>query len=69
MRTYNGYGGIITIRTGSKEDAFKFINALKLPLNVSNIGDTKTLVIHPGSTISAHSTDEERELQVYMMIW
>ena len=24
----NGFGGIITIRTGSKEKAFKFINAL-----------------------------------------
>lgn len=46
----NGFGGIITIRTGSKEKAFKFINALQIPLNVSNIGDTKTLVIPPSST-------------------
>lgn len=58
----NGFGGIITIRTGSKEKAFKFINALKIPLNVSNIGDTKTLVIHPSSTISAHSTEEEKKI-------
>ena len=57
----NGFGGIITIRTGSKEKAFKFINALQIPLNVSNIGDTKTLVIHPSSTISAHSTEEEKK--------
>ena len=42
----NGYGGIITIRTGSKEKAFGIIDALKLPLIVSNIGDTKTLVFH-----------------------
>ena len=42
--------------------AFKFINALKIPLNVSNIGDTKTLVIHPSSTISAHSTEEEKKI-------
>lgn len=58
----NGFGGIITIRTGSKEKAFKFINALKIPLNVSNIGDTKTLVIHPSSTISVHSTEEEKKI-------
>jgi len=58
----NGFGGIITIRTGSKEKAFKFINALQIPLNVSNIGDTKTLVIHPSSTISAHSTEEEKKI-------
>ena len=58
----NGFGGIITIRTGSKEKAFKFINTLHIPLNVSNIGDTKTLVIHPSSTISAHSTEEEKKI-------
>lgn len=54
------FGGMITVRTGSKERAFGIINAMKLPLNVSNIGDTKTLVIHPESTISVHSTPEEK---------
>lgn len=53
-------GGIITIRTGSKAKAFAIINALKLPLIVSNIGDTKTLVIHPESTLNVHSTEEEK---------
>jgi O-acetylhomoserine (thiol)-lyase len=28
---------------------------------VSNIGDTKTLVIHPASTIYIHSTQQEKE--------
>jgi O-acetylhomoserine (thiol)-lyase len=55
------FGGIITIRTGSKEKAFGIINALKLPLIVSNIGDTKTLVIHPESTLNVHSTEEEKK--------
>ena len=55
------YGGIFTLRLGSKERAFTFINALKYPLKVSNIGDTKTLVIHPESTISVHSTEEEKK--------
>lgn len=54
-------GGIITIRTGSKAKAFAIINALKLPLIVSNVGDTKTLVIHPESTLNVHSTDEEKK--------
>lgn len=54
-------GGIITIRTGSKKKAFAIINALKLPLIVSNIGDTKTLVIHPESTLNVHSTEEEKK--------
>lgn len=54
-------GVIFTLRLGSKERAFAFINALKYPLKVSNIGDTKTLVIHPESTISVHSTEEEKK--------
>lgn len=56
----NGYGAIVTVRTGSKENAFSIINSLKIPLIISNIGDTKTLVIHPESTIAAHISDEEK---------
>lgn len=56
----NGFGAIITFRAGSKERAFQIINALELPLVISNVGDTKTLVIHPASTISLHCTEEER---------
>ena len=57
----NGYGAIVTVRTGSKEKAFSIINSLKIPLIISNIGDTKTLVIHPESTIAAHISDEEKQ--------
>ena len=57
----NGFGAILTVRLGTKEKAFDFINRLKLAYRLSNIGDTKTLVIHPASTISLHSNDEERE--------
>lgn len=56
----NGYGAILTIRVGSKERAFAVINALKIPKIVSNIGDTKSLVIHPESTLNAHSTEQEK---------
>ena len=57
----NGSGAILTIRLGSKENAFKFIDGLKLAYKLSNIGDTKTLVIHPASTISVHSSVQEKE--------
>lgn len=57
----NGYGAIFTLRVGSKENAFTFIDSLKIPFTLSNIGDTKTLVIHPSSTISLHSTDKQKE--------
>lgn len=57
----NGFGAILTVRLGTKEKAFQFIDHLKLALRLSNIGDTKTLVIHPASTISLHSTEMEKE--------
>lgn len=56
-----GYGAVLTLRAGSKERAFRLIDALKLPYRLSNIGDVRTLVIHPASTISLHSTPKQRE--------
>lgn len=57
----NGFGAILTIRAGSRERAFGLMDALKIPYTLSNIGDTKTLVIHPASTISLHSTKKQQE--------
>ena len=58
---FNGKGGgISTLRLFTKERAFAFINQLKYAINITNIGDTKTLVIHPSSTIYAHSNEEEQ---------
>ncbi len=54
-------GGILTIRAGSREKAFLLINSLKCALIATNIGDVRTLVIHPASTIYLHSTEEQRE--------
>lgn len=53
-------GGILTIRTGNKEMAYSVIDNLRYALNASNIGDTKTLVVHPSSTIFAHSSKSEK---------
>ena len=54
-------GGILTIRAGSREKAFRLINSLKYALIATNIGDIRTLVIHPASTIYLHATEEQRE--------
>ena len=62
-RLYGGrYGGLLTFGTGDKQSAFKVINALKLAKNLANIGDAKTLVIHPASTICADYNAEEKAL-------
>ncbi|MEG6565389.1 PLP-dependent transferase [Thermoanaerobacterium saccharolyticum] len=55
------FGAILTIRVGSKEKAYKMINSLKYATNITNIGDTRTLIIHPSSTIFAESSDDEKK--------
>jgi O-acetylhomoserine (thiol)-lyase len=52
-------GGILTLRAGSKEKAFKIIDSLKTCLVASNIGDVRTLAIYPASTLYLHNTVEE----------
>lgn len=60
-RQFGGrYGAMLTLRLGTRERAFRFIDALHYALNVSNIGDARTLVIHPASTIFLHASEEEK---------
>lgn len=54
------FGGLLTVRLGTRERCFRFINALRLARNVANLGDARTLVIHPASTICRDSTPEQR---------
>jgi O-acetylhomoserine (thiol)-lyase len=44
-------GGLLTLGLGNKRSAFRFIDSLKLAKNLANLGDAKTLIIHPSSTI------------------
>ncbi len=47
----NGQGAILGFGIkGGKEAGIKFINNVKLASHLANIGDSKTLVIHPAST-------------------
>ena len=45
-----GFGGVLSFGLGDQAACFKFINALKLVYNLANLGDCKTLVIHPYSS-------------------
>jgi O-acetylhomoserine (thiol)-lyase len=45
------FGAVLTFKLSSKAAAFKFIDSLKIAKNLANLGDAKTLVIHPASTI------------------
>ncbi|HUK66172.1 MAG TPA: O-acetylhomoserine aminocarboxypropyltransferase/cysteine synthase [Anaeromyxobacteraceae bacterium] len=56
----NGFGSVFTFGIkGGFEAGKKFINAVKLASNLANVGDAKTLVIHPAST--THQQLDEAE--------
>jgi len=61
-----GQGGLVGFGIkGGKEAGIKFINNVKLLSHLANIGDAKTLVIHPASTTHQQlSEDEQRETGV-----
>jgi len=55
------YGGLLTLRLGTKPRCFTFINALQRAQNLANLGDAKTLIIHPASTFCREANEAERE--------
>ena len=56
-----GYGSIPSfIVSGGREAGQKFVEALKLHSHVANIGDVRSLVIHPASTTHSQLTEEEQ---------
>ena len=65
-RQFGGrFGGLLTFGLADKGEAFRFINGLQLAKNLANIGDAKTLVIHPASTICCdYSADQQQLLGV-----
>ena len=58
----NGGGSIFTFDIkGGKEEAFRFIDGLKIFSLLANVADVKSLVIHPATTTHSQLTDEELE--------
>ncbi|MCE5327143.1 MAG: O-acetylhomoserine aminocarboxypropyltransferase/cysteine synthase [Planctomycetaceae bacterium] len=56
-----GAGAIVGFEIkGGKDAGVKFINAVKLASHLANIGDAKTLVIHPASTTHQQLTEDEQ---------
>ena len=56
------FGGVLTFGLADKAAAFRFINGVRMARNLANIGDAKTLVIHPASTICADFGPQEKAL-------
>ena len=57
----NGFGGLVGFGIkGGKEAGRKFIDSVKLLSHLANIGDAKSLVIHPASTTHQQLTEAEQ---------
>jgi len=55
-------GGVLQFGVkGGKEKAALFINELKLASHLANVGDAKTLVIHPATTTHEQLSEEEQK--------
>ena len=57
----NGYGGMVIFGVeGGKEMGASFINKLELISHLANVGDAKTLAIHPASTTHSQLTEKDQ---------
>lgn len=60
----DGGGSIFTFEIkGNQDNAWKFIDSLKIFSLLANVADVKSLVIHPASTTHSQMTHEELEQQ------
>jgi O-acetylhomoserine (thiol)-lyase len=61
-RFFGGMGGaILTIELETQKRAFRFINALHSARLAANLGETRTLDIHPASTIFREYDPDDRQ--------
>ncbi|WP_243349293.1 O-acetylhomoserine aminocarboxypropyltransferase/cysteine synthase family protein [Parabacteroides sp. FAFU027] len=57
----HGYGGVLSFKVkGAVENADKLIDNLKLISHLANVGDAKSLIIHPSSTTHQQLSEEEQ---------
>lgn len=58
----NGFGGVLTFRLkDGKAAASKFADGLELVSHLANVGDAKSLIIHPASTTHQQLSDEAQQ--------
>jgi len=56
-----GAGAVLSFEVkGSKDNATKFVDNLKMISNLANVGDTKTLIIQPSITTHQQLSDDEQ---------
>jgi len=57
----NGFGGVLSFKVrGGKDAADKFVDNLALVSHLANVGDAKTLIIHPATTTHEQLSEAEQ---------
>jgi O-acetylhomoserine (thiol)-lyase len=57
----NGFGGVLSFKIkGTVEQANEFINSLELVSHLANVGDAKSLIIHPAATTHEQLSREKQ---------
>jgi O-acetylhomoserine/O-acetylserine sulfhydrylase len=57
----NGFGGVLSFKVkGGKEAADQLVDSLELISHLANVGDAKTLIIHPASTTHEQLSADEQ---------
>jgi O-acetylhomoserine (thiol)-lyase len=58
----NGYGSVLKFQVkGGKERADRLVESLNLVSHLANVGDAKTLIIHPASTTHEQLSEEDQK--------
>ncbi len=56
-----GFGGVLTFKLkAGREAADRLVNSLQLISHLANVGDAKTLIIHPASTTHSQLSESEQ---------
>ncbi|KAF3479419.1 O-acetylhomoserine (thiol)-lyase [Arthroderma uncinatum] len=57
----NGFGGVLSVGVkGGAEAGVRIVDGFKMISNLANVGDSKTLAIHPWSSTHEQLTEDER---------
>lgn len=59
---HGGFGGVLSFKVkGGTDEADRFVNSLSLVSHLANVGDAKTLIIHPASTTHEQLSESEQK--------
>jgi O-succinylhomoserine sulfhydrylase len=60
-RQQSAFGGVLSFRVrGGRQEAWSFIDAVKIMSLTANLGDAKTTIVHPATTTHGRLSEEQR---------